>query len=154
MPWSNLLNELERFIAPEGLQVDSTRGFNPGEPSKQMTRPVRARDRTPFGVPRPLLFGCFARSICRPPGMSKRQRVECLRARRFGTGVPGVETPGLEFGRFQDFVGINKSLLSTKPERDSGLWSKDAGENASRRDGAIVAWHEVPGTSPPKGAIP
>jgi hypothetical protein len=25
------------------------------------------------------------------------------------------------------------------------LWPKGAGENASRRDGAIVAWHEVPG---------
>ena len=24
----------------------------------------------------------------------------------------------------------------------------------SRRDGAIVAWHEVPGTAPPKRAVP
>jgi hypothetical protein len=24
----------------------------------------------------------------------------------------------------------------------------------SRRDGVIVAWHEVPGTAPPKGAVP
>jgi hypothetical protein len=27
------------------------------------------------------------------------------------------------------------------------LWPKGASENASRRDGAIVAWHEVPGDS-------
>jgi hypothetical protein len=54
----------------------------------------------------------------------------------------------LEFGHFQDFVRINKSLLPTKDE-------EGAGENASRRDGAIVAWHEVPGTgAPPKRAVP
>src|SRR5580704_18053959 len=54
----------------------------------------------------------------------------------------------LEFGHLQDFVRIYKSLLSTKAERDLGLWLKGASENASRRDGAIVAWHEVPGTAP------
>jgi hypothetical protein len=37
---------------------------------------------------------------------------------------------------------------------DLGLWPKGAGENTSRRDGAIVAWHEVPGTAPPKRAVP
>jgi hypothetical protein len=42
--------DLGRFIGPEGLQ-DSAQGFNPGEPSKQMVRPERARDRTAFGVP-------------------------------------------------------------------------------------------------------
>jgi hypothetical protein len=41
--------------------------------------------------------------------------------------------PYLEFGHFQDLVRINKSLLSTKAERDLGLWPKGAGENASRR---------------------
>jgi hypothetical protein len=43
------------------------------------------------------------------------------------------DTKSLELGHFQDFVGINQSLLSTKAERDLGLWPKDAGENASRR---------------------
>jgi hypothetical protein len=60
----------------------------------------------------------------------------------------------LEFGHLQDFVRIYKSLLSTKAERDLGLWLKGASENASRRDGAIVAWHEVPGTAPPKRSVP
>ena len=60
----------------------------------------------------------------------------------------------LKFGHFQDFVRINKSLLSTKAERDLGLWPKGAGENASRRDSGIVAWHEVPGKAPPKRAVP
>jgi hypothetical protein len=60
----------------------------------------------------------------------------------------------VEFGYFQDFIRINKSLISTKAERDLGLWLKGAGENTSRRDGAIVAWHEVPGTAPPKRAVP
>jgi hypothetical protein len=49
---------------------------------------------------------------------------------------------------------ITSCPLSTKAERDLGLWPKGAGENASRRDGAIVAWHEVPGTAPPKRAVP
>jgi hypothetical protein len=43
--------------------------------------------------------------------------------------------------------GINKSLLSTRAE-------EGAGENISRRDGAIVAWHEVPGPAPPKRVVP
>jgi hypothetical protein len=30
----------------------------------------------------------------------------------------------MEFGHFQDFVRINKSLLSTKAERDLGLWPR------------------------------
>jgi hypothetical protein len=47
--------------------------------------------------------------------------------------VSKVSRLTLEFGCFQDFVRINKSLLSTKAERDLGLWPKGAGENASRR---------------------
>jgi hypothetical protein len=44
-----------------------------------------------------------------------------------------AHTESLEFGHLQDFVRINKSLLSTKAERDLGLGPKGAGENASRR---------------------
>jgi hypothetical protein len=38
--------------------------------------------------------------------------------------VPGVKTPGLQFGHLQDFFRVNKSLLSTKAERDLGSWPK------------------------------
>jgi hypothetical protein len=40
----------------------------------------------------------------------------------------------MQFGHFQDFFRVNKSLLSTKAERDLGSWPKAAGQNAFRRD--------------------
>jgi hypothetical protein len=43
---------------------------------------------------------------------------------------------------------------SRKTSLENGFHLAIAGENASRRDGAIVAWHEVPGAAPPKRAVP
>ena len=73
---------LVALIAPEGLQ-DSAQGFNPGEPSKQMVRPERARDNTTFRVPSPSSLWLF-RTFHLPP----------LQGATPWDGIPGVETPG------------------------------------------------------------
>jgi hypothetical protein len=71
------------------------------------------------GVPPQIFLGKVSPSPQVPPIQSK-----------FPSGSSKNGTSGLS-------LGINLSDLNL------GLWSKGAGENAARRDGAIVAWHEA-----------
>jgi hypothetical protein len=79
-------NESAKLYAPKG-QESLAQGFNLGN----LPKPHRALKG------RQTEHGENARLPCNhlsPPGMSKRQRVECFRANRLMGWFPGVETPG------------------------------------------------------------
>jgi hypothetical protein len=74
-------------LRPEGTREFSP-GFEPWEPSSKAIRPEGAREH--------YLVGAFSWIVrLAPPGMSKRQHVECFQGRFIMGTVPGVETPGL-----------------------------------------------------------
>ena len=76
-------------------------------------------------------------------------------SRRDSTIVARHEVPGMQFGHFQDFFRVNiNGFLPRKLKEDLALWPKGADQNESRRDGPIVAWHEVPGTKPSQKSRP
>jgi ABC-type sugar transport system ATPase subunit len=55
-------------------------------------------------------------------------------------------------------VGLGYVPEDLRPPANGGILMAPLclrlGQNASRRDGAIVAWHEVPGTAPPQQSRP
>ena len=85
-----------------------------------------------------------ARHLLNRPGRPSYPIIPCPTGRLFGVAF---------------FQALRARLRSVSSLRDAlaDIWQQHLAKaccELSRRDGAIVAWHEVPGKTPPKRAVP